>query len=349
MLALKQTVLSVARVCGLAAAARRATAGHLRILCYHGLWITPGYDFSQCTFIAPELFEARMGRLKASGLPLLPLGDAVDLLARNELPPNAVAVTIDDGWVSSLTHMLPILERHRIPATLYATTWYSGRELPVVNVTVDYLRSAAGRFDIDPYQVALRIESLPVEERLGALRSFGSGLGVGEEWLERRQFNIMSADELAEAHRRGLDVQLHTHRHIDVGKEVELLPREVAENRAFLEKALGKAELIHFCYPSGTFHPRAPSLLKTCGVISATSCERGLNAPGSDPYALRRLLDSRLISELEFDAYLSGVLHFLDPARSVLRPRRRQDWRWHVGASASAAMLALTGSIAAAE
>ena len=45
-----------------------------------------------------------------------------------------------------------------------------------------------------------------------ALRAFGAGLGIGEKWLENRQFELMTADELAEARARGLDIQLHTHR-----------------------------------------------------------------------------------------------------------------------------------------
>lgn len=319
LLALKQKVLAVACSTGLAAAARKATRRQLRILCYHGLWVTPGFQFGNCTFIAPAQFEARMARLKRSGQPVLPLGEAVERLADGSLPDAAVAITIDDGWVSTLTHMLPVLEAFELPATLYATTWYAGRELPVVNVAVDYLCQAAGRPDIDAALQTARIEALPPEGRLEALRRFGAELGVGEAWLETRQFNIMSAAELAEAHRRGLDIQLHTHRHIDIEKQVDDLPREIAENRAFLTAAIGDVPFIHFCHPSGSDHPRARSLIASSGVRSATLVQPGLNAPGVDPYSLRRFLDGRLVSDGEFDAYLAGVLHYIDLGRALLR------------------------------
>ncbi|HEV2748680.1 MAG TPA: polysaccharide deacetylase family protein [Allosphingosinicella sp.] len=322
---LKRSVLTAARAAGLSAAARRATAGQLRILCYHGIWVTPGYEFGDCTFISAAQFEARMARLKRSGRPVLPLAEAVDRLADGSLPEAAVAITIDDGWVSTLTHMLPVLEAYDLPATLYATTWYAGRALPVVNVAVDYLRKAAGRPDIDAAAKTAQIEALPVDERLDALRGFGAELGVDEAWLELRQFNIMSADEFADAHRRGLDIQLHTHRHIDIAAEVDSLPREIAENRAFLRGALGDLPFTHFCHPSGTDHPRARALLAAAGMRSATLVDEGLNAPGSDPLALRRLLDGRRVSDAEFDAYLSGMLHCISRLRA-LRPaeRRRQ-------------------------
>lgn len=321
---LKEAILTAARASGLAAVARKATGSQLRILAYHGLWVTPGYQFGNRTFISPEQFEARMARLKRSGLPVLGLGEAVDRLARGSLPEAAVVITIDDGWVSTHTHMLPVLEWLGLPATLYATTWYAGHELPVIGLSVFYLRAASGRSDIDCAAKIAEIEALPLGERLAALRRFGAELGVDEAWLSLRQFNIMSAEELADASRRGLDVQLHTHRHIDVKKHVDTLPRELAENRDFLRAAIGDYHFAHFCYPSGATHPRAGALLAASGVRSATVDQTGLNAPGVDPFALRRLLDGRSVSDAEFDAYLSGVLHYTEALRALL-PRRRPE------------------------
>jgi peptidoglycan/xylan/chitin deacetylase (PgdA/CDA1 family) len=313
----KQALLKLAKAFGLAAAARRTTAGRLRILCYHGLWVTPGHQFGDCLFIPPEQFEARMARVAGSGLPVLPLGEAVERLGSGSLPEAALVITIDDAWVSTFTHMLPVLEKYRLPATLYATTWYSGRDLPVVNVAVDYLIDASGRCELDRDAAIADIEKLPAAGRLDALRGFGRSLGVGEAWLETRQFNIMSGDELAEARRRGLDVQLHTHRHIDVANEIEALPREIDENRAFLEAAGVAGPFDHFCYPSGASHELAGDLLAGRGVRSATLVDQGINSPGADPFALRRFLDARHVGEAEFDAYLSGLLHYIEPVRRL--------------------------------
>lgn len=320
---LKHTFLTVARTTGLGAVARKATGSQLRILCYHGVWVTPGHEFGDCLFIPPGQFEARMERLRRSGLPVLPLSEAVDRLSEGSLPEAAVAITIDDGWVSTFTHMLPVLEKYALPATLYATTWYAGRDLPVVNVAVEYLKAASRRDDVDADAAIAGIEALPVGGRLAALRSFGAELGVDEAWLERRQFNVMSGAELAEAHRRGLDVQLHTHRHVEIDRQIDALPREIEENRAWLRDAIGDQPFVHFCYPGGSYHPGARDLLAASGLRSATLVARGLNAPGADPYALRRLVDGRSVTELEFDAYLSGILHYVEPLRALLHRRRR--------------------------
>jgi peptidoglycan/xylan/chitin deacetylase (PgdA/CDA1 family) len=316
---MKQAALTLAQASGLFAAARRATASQLRILCYHGLWVTPGFEFGDCTFIGVDQFEARMERLKRSGLPVLPLGEALDRLAAGTLPPAAVAITIDDGWVSTYTHMLPVLESHGFPATLYATTWYAGRDLPVVNLAIAYLIEASGREDVDFDTKFYEIEGLPVPERLDALRRFGAELGVDEAWLENRQLHIMSAEEMADSKRRGLDLQLHTHRHIEVEHKVDELGAEVEENRAFLEQVAPGSALEHFCYPCGSHHPTSPEVLAAVGVRSAMLDVEGLNAPGSDPYKLRRLLDGRRVTDIEFDAYLAGVLHYTAKAKSLLR------------------------------
>jgi peptidoglycan/xylan/chitin deacetylase (PgdA/CDA1 family) len=312
----KQAVLELASATGLAALARAATAPQLRILCYHGLWLVPGRPYGNCLFMAPEQFEARMARLRRSGRPVLPLGEAVARLAANDLPPAAVVITIDDGWASTRSHMLPILERYQLPATLYATTWYSGRDLPVINVAVDYLLTAAGRGDAT--RAATRaIEALPAAERLAALRRLGRESGVAETWLETRQFHLLGPDELADVQRRGLDVQLHTHRHIDVGALPGRLVDEVEQNRAFIARATGARAATHFCYPGGTWHPAAPELLAGCGVESATLVSEGINAPGCNPRALRRFVDGPMVPPIGFDAYLDGTLHYLGAARSL--------------------------------
>ncbi|OSZ68313.1 hypothetical protein CAP40_06880 [Sphingomonas sp. IBVSS2] len=313
----KRALLRAARWTGLSMLARRATGAQLRILCYHGLWLAPGAPFGSCLFMTPDRFAARMARLAHSGLPVLPLGEAVERLAANRLPRAAVVITIDDGWASTHSHMLPVLERYRLPATLYATTWYTGRDLPVINVAVDHLIAASGRPGAERGAVIRRIEALPERDRLEALRAYGRALGVGEAWLECRQFHLMRPAEIADAHGRGLDIQLHTHRHIDVAGRIGQLVPEIAANRAALVAATGAGAPEHFCYPSGTFHPSAPALLAASGIRSATLVTEGLNPPGASPYALRRFVDGQHVRASAFDAYLDGTLHYLSRARAV--------------------------------
>ena len=112
---MKDRLLRAAQSAGLFALSRRASRKSLRILAYHGLWTTSGYQYGNRLFMSPEQFEQRMTWLKNSRYPVLPLGEAVRRLNDESLPDHAVVITIDDGWSSTYTHMLPILEGLGLP------------------------------------------------------------------------------------------------------------------------------------------------------------------------------------------------------------------------------------------
>lgn len=318
---MKQAVLSAADRFGLFALARRASTARLRILCYHGLWTTPGFQYGDRLFMPPEQFEQRMTRLKRSGYPVLGLDEAVTALREARLPANAVVITIDDGWASTHTHMLPVLEALGLPSTVYVTSWYVDRSLPVVNKAVDYLFARAGRDQKRAKPKAVEIDALPYEQREPALRDLSSSLGLPFDWWEARQFHSMTAAEVGDCLRRGMDVQLHTHRH---RAAPATLARELEENRALLAEWTGvpAAHFTHFCYPSGAYEPEAEPILAAQGIRSATLVEQGTNGRGTPLYRLRRFLDGRSVTDAEFDAYLSGALDVIDAAAA--RVRRRQ-------------------------
>ncbi|MFC3714345.1 polysaccharide deacetylase family protein [Sphingoaurantiacus capsulatus] len=317
---MKQALLSTARGVGLFALARKASASKLRILCYHGLWTTPGFQYGNRLFMPPEQFDARMTRLRRSGYPVLGLDMAVAALAAGTLPDNAVVITIDDGWASTHTHMLPTLEALGLPSTVYVASWYVGRDLPVINKAIDYLHARTGR---DPAGVPDRIaaiDALPPEARADAMRALSVEFGVPLDWWETRQFHEMTPAEVGDCARRGMDVQLHTHRH---RAAADLLAGELEENRVRLAEWTGlpPGHFRHFCYPSGEYEAAAEPVLAASGVLSATLTDQGTNAPGANPFRLRRFLDGRTVTDAEFDAYLSGALDVVDAAAARMRRR----------------------------
>lgn len=322
-------LLAFAGKAGAFAAARALTGTSLRILAYHGLWVTPGFAFGDRLFMSPEQFARRMTWLARSRYPVLPLDEAVERLHEKTLPPGAVVITIDDGWQSTYTHMLPILERLKLPASVYVTTYHVEKRAPVINVAITYLAQASPRtvVQLDDLPIGgvhaldtlaarnalgrklgLAIDQLPtLDQRLDALRVAADRFGVPiDPWWANGQFHCMAADEVADAHRRGLDIQLHTHRHRGVMEGT--LAAELSDNRAALARACGKTAFQHFCYPSGQYVPAAEATLAAAGIRSATLVEHGINPPGTHPYRLRRFLDGRSVSQAVFEAYLSGVL-----------------------------------------
>lgn len=346
--AAKQTLLEFAKITGGFALARRVLPHHLRIIAYHGLWISPGFQFGDRLFMSPDQFERRMHWLKMSGYPILDLDQALAALADRTLPANSVVITIDDGWKSTYTHMLPILEQFKLPATVYITSWYADKQSPVINVALNYVlqRSTVPGFTwrspihaeltvrLDDAQnrqsSAVKLDrmlhDLPtVGERLHELREICKLADVPTEpWWTEGQFHLMNREEIKLAYQHGLDIQLHTHRHRNVDVELSSLSTELFENRSFLTEACGSDHLYHFCYPNGRYNPAASEVLVHAGIRSAVLTDDGLNPPGADPYALRRFLDGRSVTQAEFEAYMCGALDlYASAARRLWSARSR--------------------------
>jgi peptidoglycan/xylan/chitin deacetylase (PgdA/CDA1 family) len=314
----KEALLQTARRGGFFILSRRWSGESLRILAYHGIWTTPGFQYGNHLFITPAQFEQRMSWLKSSGYPVLPLAEAIMLMNNDALPENAVVITIDDGWASTYTYMLPVLESLNLPATVYMTTWYSEHQFPICNIAANYLLERAGQPIETRGSIIADIIARPtLGERDHALGQLAVGLGIGDEkWRETRQFNLMTLAEISDACRRGLDFQLHTHSHRWGSVPPDQLSTEIARNRAVLALACSRAEdqFDHFCYPSGRLNPAGDEVLRQYGIKSATMIEQGINPVGTHPYRLRRFLDGRSVSQVGFEAYLSGALEIYETA-----------------------------------
>ena len=103
------------------------------VLIYHRVGGASGLEFD----LPVDVFEAQAEALAASGR-VVPLGDALTRLAQSADRADAasggdpVVVTFDDGTADFANEALPILERHRLPVTLYAATSFidEGRPFP---------------------------------------------------------------------------------------------------------------------------------------------------------------------------------------------------------------------------
>lgn len=77
--------------------------------------------------VSPKAFEREMKYLAERGW-AVPLASVVSYAkGEKELPAHAVAVTFDDGYQDLLVTVLPTLERHRIPVTVFVPSDLSAR------------------------------------------------------------------------------------------------------------------------------------------------------------------------------------------------------------------------------
>jgi hypothetical protein len=246
---------------------------------------------------------------------------------------------------------------------LYVPTYYIQHPMPVFSVTLAYLfwRTKARRVELPgglgTYALDSQAEqaeasaqelgaSLPAADRLKFLREMAEALGVSFEDIEtQRLFRALDEQQLRQLADAGVDIQLHSHRHEWPLDDREKVESEITENRAFLERLVSHP-LEHFCYPSGAYTQPDGRLLfaselnqgewlAALGVKSATTIEPGLNYPDTPRFALRRLMDGHPVSDIEFEAEMTGFMEIVRAVRErrlfrMLR-RRRRSYSDHSG------------------
>ncbi len=332
---LKKTVLQGARVTGTLKAAPYLTSDRLRILCYHGISFDREHLFSPGTFMLPETFRKRLEFLRDWGAVVMPLDEGLTRLYDNNLPAKAVCITIDDGWYGSFEHMLPALTKFGYPATLYSSTYYTEKQTFVFNLLVPYIFFCTSSGVLNLADLDTRLSGKyaleDATEKHAALQQI---LAFGETELdargreglchkvaaacafdlasaaEKRLFQFMSPEELSSLPERGVDVQLHTHRHVFSPDDQAAANKELKENAEVLT-SMGIKPCKHFCYPSGEFVPQHAEWLKNAGIESAVTTRYGLVSKTTSPYFLNRVCDTEAMDSLDFEVAISGVKAFI--------------------------------------
>ena len=329
---IRRAVLHVLRTAGVFRLLRESEwrRQRLLILCYHGTSLEDEHQWRQGLYMAPSVLEQRLELLREGKYNVLPLSEALQRLYVGELPPRSVSITFDDGPYDFYKQAYPRLRAYGFPVTVYQTTYYSDRQLPVFNLICSYLLwkrkgtvlNSGAELGLGP-QLDLRTEAsrqaivtalmdishkqnLSGDEKNQLACRLAEMLGIDYATLMRKRIlHLMNAREIAELSRDGVDFQLHTHRHA-MPKDQSLFRREIIDNRTCLQSA-SQHEAVHFCYPSGVYGQEFLPWLKAEGVISATTCDVGLATSRKDSLLLPRFVDTSGRNGLDFESWLTGV------------------------------------------
>jgi peptidoglycan/xylan/chitin deacetylase (PgdA/CDA1 family) len=306
----------------------------LLILCYHGISLEDEHRWRPSLFMDRDTFAQRLALLRKTRCNVLPLGEAVERLYACDLPPRSVAITFDDGNYDFYHQAFPLLQQFGYPSTVYLHSYYCVNPYPVFGLIRSYmlwkrrgavirthelcgaeieldLRTAVGRSAAEALLTQLNeSQPLSVEGKDEFARRLAAVLDVDYGRLRaQRVLHIMSQAEIAEVAAAGVNVELHTHRHISPRDEA-LYREQIRSNREVIEGATGRRPS-HFCYPSGNHRPEFLPWLEREGVRSATTCTPGLAGVSSHPLLLPRMIDHGDISSLEFEGWVSGAASIL--------------------------------------
>lgn len=233
--------------------------------------------------------------------------------AGSPLPKRACALTFDDGWQDNYEFALPILARHRAPATIFLVSGYIGTAYrfwpnrlmtllqtsfakpgsvsfpePLCAIVKPALELAArrGEFGADEADAVVQVAKEWDEERIRALvetaeKSTGGIAEVGE---------ILTGEQIVKMGATGLvRFGSHTATHFRLGGRIssQQLEREIVGSRKALQDLTGQA-VDTFCYPNGETSPAATDLVRR-HYLGAVTTRKGWNDARSDAHLMRRI------------------------------------------------------------
>jgi peptidoglycan/xylan/chitin deacetylase (PgdA/CDA1 family) len=233
------------------------------------------------------------------------------------LTPSLVTVTFDDGWRDVYEHALPVLNRHRIPATLFVATgpvdgdeWFweeRAKYLLACWSTVPPSAAADGALDPTIEGWRRELAGTPAHQLAPRLVDIVAGMrplaaAVRDRHLQALERLIVAHDPGASqpfitwAQARALaagSVALgnHTASHVDLRQ----VPGDVV--RAEVDRAGGRlaaegadpAAAAHFAYPYGSHDAGVRAAVQHAGAVSACTAKTGYVTPGTDVFQLDRV------------------------------------------------------------
>jgi peptidoglycan/xylan/chitin deacetylase (PgdA/CDA1 family) len=249
------------------------------------------------------------------------------------LPPNALAVTIDDGYKNFLFYGHSVFRRYQIPTTIYAVAGFSDRRLwlwtdqivfgleHTCKARIGVELQGVGPLELDLSSAASKAEAAhrlqealklsPNECRLEFLAEFGALCGVDIPPVPPPNCAPLTWDELRALADEGVEIGCHTDSHPILSRISRLeLDREIRGAKELMETRLG-LRVKHFCYPNGRdidISRAAVACVKAAGFESSVTCTYGLNTLEINPLLIRRVpFDSGI--KFEYAAELLAGLH----------------------------------------
>lgn len=256
-------------------------AGKARVLMYHGIG-DPGCSAVNVRHIGTDLFDRhlRMFRERFNVVSL-------DELCAGARDPRhlTVALTFDDGLRNNLTHALPLLEKHRVPATFFISganpqglpsLWGDLADL-APRLTDRKLTIAGERFVVDRNgRYGSERDGTLLNDRIKQLGGSAPKVGLYEQLRDlfdgpldpwRMFWQLMSDEELRQVARHPL-ISLGSHGwwHNDMGRiPLADAEEELRKSREYLAELSGRP-VTAIAWPAGSYSAAVVEAAARMGV-----------------------------------------------------------------------------------
>jgi len=252
---------------------------------------------------------------------ILPLEEAMERLRAGTLPPYSMAMTFDDGYENNYTYAFPVLRAHSIPATVYLTTDFVEKKIPLWVDRLEYVVGCAPSGKDVPYEektstdIVLRekLKRYATEKREAKLKELEKGAGVTLRDFggEKQVYAPLTWEECRMMRSWRIAFGPHTKSHPILSRISAFEQREeIGESRRIVSEALGSSSSI-FAYPNGQpgdFSDETVAELRELGFKGALTTSSGVNTRRTDPFRLKRIAMDRTEDWDIFLLATSGVL-----------------------------------------
>lgn len=281
------------------------------IVMYHRVVRDPAADpFRLGMCVDLRRFEAQLQYLR-SRFTILPVAEAVRRMRQGEsLPPGALSVTFDDGYLDNIENAAPVLESLGIPWTLFVVTgdldgstmlWWdrviasfagtSKREVVTTDLGLSgpaqQLPLGLGRRAATVEDVLGRLWDMEHAIRAACIASIERALApkLTEPLIARR----LNRAQIQRLHARGVEIGAHSVIHPNLGLCDEgATMLEMQQSRSELE-AIIQAPVKGFAYPGGRLVDATTAISEKCGFDYAMATDTGVNTATEGRFRLKRI------------------------------------------------------------
>jgi peptidoglycan/xylan/chitin deacetylase (PgdA/CDA1 family) len=235
----------------------------------------------------------------------LSLAEAMDCLDSGRLPARAVCITFDDGYADNATLALPILQKFKIPATVFVASGYMNGGRMWNDTVIEAIRAFEGPLlDLSEFKMGtfhLSSESQRYETSLKLLQkvkylSLDARAAV-IEFLESvvrplPHDLMLTNSQILELVGAGIEIGGHTKNHpIMATLTIDEALEELESNRADLESLISKP-VEYFAYPNGKkgqdYYGEHSRLVERQGFRAAFSTDWGVSNENTNRFGLPR-------------------------------------------------------------
>jgi len=284
------------------------------IFTYHR--VSPSsYNNNACLNVSCDAFDRQMKFIK-DNFETVSMLEGLKVLKGNFSKGIYATINLDDGYMDNYLYAYPILRKYSIPATIFLTTDFIGKDHlfwwdRVFNIVSSNNGTKQSAHITNSINARLRDkDENERDELIKGLQGYSSSKDVPSYamlgWSEIRRMN---------ANLISFGAHTKTHRNLCLLEDDEIR-KELTGSKKEIEEKLG-IEVTEFAYPFGIFDDKVKILVDEAGFRCARSTLQGFNSRETDRFLLTRIAADSLskasslavrTSIKSLKAYTKGIL-----------------------------------------